>query len=104
MEEAKQWVALQLGPIADKQMLPFEVAGMELCMARFDGKLFAFPRKCPHAGVFMDEGYIDSRGAVVCPLHGYKFTLKNGYNCSGEGYKMKTFAVEERPDGVYIAL
>ena len=75
-----------------------------LCLSRYDGKLFAFAQKCPHASGFLSDGYIDSIGNVVCPLHRYKFCLENGRNTSGEGFYLKHWPVEIRDDGVYVGL
>src|ERR1700750_1776341 len=86
---------------ADNQIAVLEINSKKICIARhFDG-LFAFAYKCPHASGIMADGYLDALGNVVCPLHRYKFSLKNGRNVSGEGYYLKTFAVEEREDCVY---
>jgi nitrite reductase/ring-hydroxylating ferredoxin subunit len=73
-----------------------------ICLGRFDGQIFAFAQKCPHASGFLSEGFIDSIGNVVCPLHRYKFSLKNGRNTSGEGFYLKHWPVEIRDDGVYV--
>ena len=50
------------------------------------------------------DGTLTARGEVVCPLHHYRFRIENGYNSSGEGYRLKTYLVEEREDGVYLGL
>jgi 3-phenylpropionate/trans-cinnamate dioxygenase ferredoxin subunit len=52
----------------------------------------------------MVMGYIDMQGNAVCPLHRFKFALKNGYNTTGEGYNMKTYPIEIREEGIYIGL
>jgi nitrite reductase/ring-hydroxylating ferredoxin subunit len=75
-----------------------------ICIGRHNGQLFAFARKCPHAGGFLSEGYIDALGNVVCPLHRYKYCMKNGRNVSGEGYYLKHWPVEIRDDGIYVGL
>ena len=74
----------------------------KICIARHGGQLFAIAQKCPHASGFLSEGYIDPLGNIVCPLHRYKFALKNGRNVSGEGYYLKNWPVEIRADGVYV--
>lgn len=81
-----------------------EVKGKKICVARFGEEWFGFAFKCPHAGGFMSDGYIDAIGNVVCPLHRYKFNLKNGRNTSGEGYYLKTYPVQLQEDGLFIGL
>lgn len=76
----------------------------KICIGRFNDQLFAFAYTCPHAGGIMAEGYIDPLGNIVCPVHRYKFSMKNGRNTSGEGYHLKHWPVEIRADGVYVSL
>ncbi|MGB4842845.1 MAG: Rieske 2Fe-2S domain-containing protein [Ferruginibacter sp.] len=79
-----------------------EAAGKTVTIALHNDQLFACPKKCPHAGGILADGYIDPVGNIVCPLHHYKYSLQNGRNTSGEGYYLKRFEVELREDGVYI--
>lgn len=81
-----------------------EVAGKTITIGIHGSEVFACTQKCPHAGGILAEGYIDALGHIVCPLHHYKFSLQNGRNVSGEGYKLKTFPVEIRSDGIYLQL
>ncbi|MEO7768616.1 MAG: Rieske 2Fe-2S domain-containing protein [Ferruginibacter sp.] len=85
-------------------MVEIEVAGKSVCIARKNDLLFACAHKCPHAGGILADGYLDATGGIVCPLHRYKFDLKNGRNTSGEGYFLKTFPIEIRKEGVFICL
>jgi len=78
-----------------------EAGGKKICIGRVGDALFAFAFKCPHAGGFLADGYIDALGNVVCPLHRYKYNMQNGRNVSGEGYYLKHWPVETRDDGVY---
>jgi len=88
--------------IPEQGLLEFEVAGKKICIARVKGEVFACTALCPHAGGRMAQGYTDALGNIVCPVHRYKFDLKNGRNSSGEGYYLKTFPVQVRNDGVFI--
>ncbi len=81
-----------------------DINGKTMCIAKHNEQVFACTQKCPHAGATLSEGHIDALGNLVCPLHKYKFSLKNGRNISGEGYFLKTFQIEEKADGVYICL
>ncbi|HVF82500.1 MAG TPA: Rieske 2Fe-2S domain-containing protein [Flavisolibacter sp.] len=75
-----------------------------ICLGKFESELFAFPIKCPHASGILADGFIDALGNVVCPLHRYRFCMKNGRNVSGEGYYLKHWPVEVREDGVFVGL
>ena len=75
-----------------------------ICISKHNDLLFAFSHKCPHASGFLAEGYIDALGNVVCPIHRYKFCLKNGHNISGEGYYLKNWTVEIKNDGIFVGL
>jgi 3-phenylpropionate/trans-cinnamate dioxygenase ferredoxin subunit len=81
-----------------------KVNGKKICIGKFKEQAFAFAYKCPHAGGIMADGFIDALGNVVCPLHRYKYDLKNGRNITGEGYYLMHWPVEEREDGVYVGM
>ena len=81
-----------------------EAMGKKICIAKFNETAFAFAHKCPHAGGFLADGYIDPLGNVVCPLHRYKYSLQHGHNVSGEGYYLKHWPVEIREDGVFVGM
>lgn len=76
----------------------------KVCIGKFREDLFAFSPKCPHASGYFADGFIDALGNVVCPLHRYKFCMKNGRNVSGEGYYLKHWPVEIREEGVFVGL
>jgi nitrite reductase/ring-hydroxylating ferredoxin subunit len=88
---------------ADNNIAIAEMNGKKICIARFNEKIFAFAYSCPHAGGLLADGYIDALGNIVCPVHRYKYDMKNGRNISGEGYYLKHWPVEVREDGVYVA-
>jgi 3-phenylpropionate/trans-cinnamate dioxygenase ferredoxin subunit len=100
------WVLVTDAPLSldwpDNQLLDLEVDGKKITLAKFKDGHFAFAQKCPHASGRMAQGYINPLGQVVCPLHRYAFDMKNGRNTTGEGYFLKTYPVELRPNGLFI--
>lgn len=88
----------------EKGLLQTAVAGKTICIAKSADTLMACTAKCPHAGGTMEDGFIDAGGNIVCPLHGYKYSLQSGRNVSGEGYFLKTYPVESRKDGVFVGI
>jgi 3-phenylpropionate/trans-cinnamate dioxygenase ferredoxin subunit len=100
------WVLVTDAPLSlnwpNNQLLDLEVEDKKITLARFKEGYFAFTQKCPHASGRMAQGYINPLGQVVCPLHRYAFDMKNGRNTTGEGYFLKTYPVELRPNGLFI--
>ncbi len=82
-------------------MTVVEADGKKITIALFKEHLYAFAYKCPHAGGVMAEGFVDSLGNAVCPLHRYKFSLRTGRNSTGEDY-LKTYQTEINENGVFI--
>lgn len=78
--------------------------GKKFCIARSGDDFFAFAHKCPHASGPMLYGELDGKGNVICPLHRYKFCMKNGYNVTGEGYYLRHWPVRKTDDGIFIGL
>lgn len=86
------------------ELATIEVKGKKMGLARHQEQLSAFALKCPHAGGLLTDGWIDLKGDIVCPLHRYRFSLQNGRNTSGEGYYLKRWPVEKRPEGIFVGV
>ncbi|MBL7759741.1 MAG: Rieske 2Fe-2S domain-containing protein [Sediminibacterium sp.] len=105
-EKKINWVKIaeSLAEIAwqpnDMCIVPAE--GKMVTLARFNGQLYAFAQKCPHASGIMADGFLDAMGNVVCPVHRYKFSMENGRNINGEGYYLKTYLVKTEDSGVFV--
>ena len=89
---------------AENNIAVAEMNGKKICIAKFKEGHFAFTYKCPHAGGILADGHIDALGNIVCPLHRYKYDMKNGRNVSGEGYYLKHWPVENRLEGVFVGM
>jgi nitrite reductase/ring-hydroxylating ferredoxin subunit len=98
-------VALSLAELEfTNAMAAVVVDGSVLLVCKGSQGYYACARKCPHAGVLLDGGYIDAHDNIVCPSHRYKFSLKNGRNVTGEGYFLKTFPVKVDELGVFVGI
>lgn len=92
---------LQIGP---NGIAVIELRGKKICLANHSGQWHGFAYTCPHASGILANGHLDAMGNIVCPLHRYRFSIKNGRNTSGEGYYLKTYPVELRSDGLYLSM
>lgn len=104
----KEYTWLKLADSIEALKLPasgiaeLQVGDKKICISLYKDELFACAAKCPHAGGKLVQGYIDVLGNIVCPVHRYKFGLVHGRNTSGEGYYLKTYPVQMRPDGIFV--
>ncbi|MCM5663355.1 thiamine pyrophosphate-binding protein [Galbibacter mesophilus] len=74
-----------------------------LCLTHFEDKICALDNKCPHQGGPLGEGSIE-KGWLRCPWHGWDYHPCTGNSPGGFDDGVDTFEVEEREDGVYVAV
>jgi len=96
--------ALNISELEENKPREITVGEKHVGLLRRNDAIFAFSALCPHSGAPLCEGWVDARGHIVCPLHSYRFNPANGYNSTGEGYKLKTYPVEIRGDEIFIGI
>src|SRR5664279_5392389 len=79
------------------------VDGRSIAMSRCGGRLGALENRCPHQGGPLGEGSIE-KGLLRCPWHGYDYDPLTGLPPGDFADAVPGYTVEERPDGVYVAL
>jgi len=76
----------------------------KICIAKSGAELRAFSAGCPHAGGDLSEGALDQKGNVICPVHGYRFSINSGRDADGEGYFLKIYTIEQTAEGLFLRL
>ena len=102
--------------------LVLAVDSLEVGIFRVGGELHAYENRCPHAGGPVCQGTIidgvkevldDSRRSlgqtwdendprIVCPWHGYEFSLKTGSFPTLPEVQLRRIQVEEEGGDVYV--
>ena len=85
-------------------ILKIRLGEKDICLIKKDDELFACAARCPHAGGDLSAGYTDYRGNIVCPVHNFKFSFKNGRQSTGEDYRLKVYSAETSEEGVYVLI
>jgi len=75
-----------------------------ICIAKTVLGLKAFSSKCPHAAGDLSMGKLDKKGNIICPVHGYAFSVNNGRDTIGEGYFLKIYPIKEVNEEVFIGI
>ncbi|MFT5144686.1 MAG: pyruvate oxidase [Rhodothermales bacterium] len=93
---------LEPGELPEGRVKAVNCGLVTVCMTRFKGKFGALDNRCPHQGGPLGEGSIEN-GLLRCPWHGWDYDPLSG-KAPGFDDGVEAYPVEERADGVYIAL
>jgi nitrite reductase/ring-hydroxylating ferredoxin subunit len=52
--------------------------GIDIALFNIGGTVFAIKNRCPHRGGPLIRGFTDAAGGIKCPMHGWRFDLRNG--------------------------
>lgn len=80
-----------------------EVNGQQIALANVDGEFFAINNTCPHRGGSLGDGFLEGE-IITCPLHGWRFNVKNGNHEFMPHIKVSCYPVKVEGDDVFISL
>lgn len=69
----------------------------------YEDRVHALEDSCPHWGVPLTEGTVQSDGTVECSLHAWCFDLRTGRGTEPSFDRVEAYDVEEREGSVYVA-
>lgn len=86
------------------RMRRLHLDGLDILLANVDGRLYAMDNRCPHEDASLYNGALKGH-CVECPLHGSRFDLRTGEPQEPPAdTPVRTYAVIERDDGIYLEL
>ncbi|MEO8823284.1 MAG: Rieske 2Fe-2S domain-containing protein [Ginsengibacter sp.] len=108
MEKIENWIKIAAGineiSFAENKIATIKIADKTICIAKINEDLKAFSSQCPHAGGNLSGGFMDKKGNIICPVHGYRFSMNTGRDSGCEGYFLKIYKIEQRDEGIFIRL
>jgi nitrite reductase/ring-hydroxylating ferredoxin subunit len=110
--------------IPEKGRLVLDVGHTTIGIFRVGGQLFAYENTCPHMGGPVCQGLVipavrelinekqvstgyafdESEMRIVCPWHGYEFSIQTGSHPAKASIRLKKVAVDEEGGDVYVTL
>ena len=88
---------------AEGVIVPVDVEGTTVAVARVGGELYAFQDECTHAACSLSDGEIEGYH-VVCPCHLGTFDVATGEVVSGPPKRpLRTWSVSEGADGIELS-
>lgn len=101
---SETWLrAATVGDVRAGDVIGVEVGGVPIALGRDGERYFATQRACVHRGGDLADGIV-SRGHLVCPHHGWRFSTQTGCHDAAEGVCLVTYAVRVTADAIEVNL
>jgi len=86
-----------------EKMVVLDYPPFDVLLVFDQGRFYAIEDACNHAGASLAPGYVED-ACIVCPVHGYKFSLQSGELLAPKGLcdSQRTFSVEESENEIVI--
>ena len=96
------WTAVaKVGDLSPGDIVGVTVDGVQLILGRDGDRYFATQRQCAHRGGDLVDGIV-SRGHVICPQHGWRFSTQTGKAPESDTFCLATYAVRVVDDRIEI--
>ena len=90
--------------LEDGELMPVEVDGEPVCLAKVDGEICAFTDDCTHIGGPLNEGELDGE-VLTCPWHGAQFNVRTGKVLRGPARQdIQTYPVKIEDNIIFVSL
>ena len=94
-------VVARIGDIQPNDVIAVTVDGIEMVLGRDGDHYFAAQRRCVHRGGDLAEGIV-SRGHLICPQHGLRFSTATGCHVEASELCLVTYEVRVVGDQIEI--
>ena len=120
-----RWIAGKSADVADGGRLVIEAGEKSVGIFRVEGKLYAYLNICMHRGgpvcqgqmlhrivdvidevTQMQSGQVfdEKEPTIVCPWHGFEYSIKTGVHSGDSTIRLKAVSVEEEEGTVYVTV
>lgn len=90
--------------LAEGQQKLVRIDGRSIVVCKSEGQIFAIENRCTHDNEQLHGGNI-KKCTIVCPIHGARFSLKNGAPLGGPAFEpITTYPVRLAGDQIEIGL
>jgi len=93
----------ELAALSTPFLIKVNAGGKQLCLVNTGKGLYAVASSCPHAGADLSKGWCEDE-KLICPFHRYQYDLSTGKGAPGQNDFIRTYAVEQREDGIYVKI
>ncbi len=55
-----------------------KIESVDIALFNLAGTIYAIKNRCPHRSGPLIRGFVDPTGGIKCPMHGWRFDLRDG--------------------------
>ncbi len=78
-ESHNEWIeACHQDEILPGERKLIKLNNIEIALFNLNGAVYAIKNRCPHRSGPLIRGFIDDKGGIKCPMHGWRFDLRDG--------------------------
>ena len=90
--------------LTEGELMPLEVDGEPICLAKVNGGICAFSDNCTHVSGPLSEGELDG-DVLTCPWHGAQFNIRTGKVLRGPARQdLPTYPVKVEGDSILVSV
>ncbi len=98
LEEANLKISLQ-------KTILLRAGKHEICLGRTEKGFFAVQNHCPHQHESLHQGWLNTLDEIICPLHFYRFNLRNGQEMTGKNCPdLFIYPLKITEEGLFLGL
>lgn len=90
--------------VVPKQPRLLIVRNKRICLVRDDEQLRAVEDRCSHNSESLSKGIVNYLGEIICPLHGYRFSMKTGREGEQRSRDLITYPLKEEDGAIFIGI
>jgi nitrite reductase/ring-hydroxylating ferredoxin subunit len=90
--------------VAEGELVRIKYPPFDVLVTMVDGVPYAIEDACNHAGASLAEGWLRGGDRIVCPMHGYVFSMKSGELLAPRGLCDRQRTFEARLEGEDIVI
>ena len=79
-----------------------DVNGTPVSLWKIEGQFHAIANTCPHAGGPLNEGILEEEKVVMCPWHGWKFSVVDGKSPVMPNMSIPVYTVKVEGEDVFV--
>jgi naphthalene 1,2-dioxygenase ferredoxin component len=103
-QQLPSWVdAAGSDDVPEGEVKGVKLGGQFIALYRLDGQIYATSDVCTHEFALLSGGWVDD-GEIECPLHGTRFSIKDGRCLGPFGHDLPCFQTRVRHGRIEVAL